>query len=172
MTLRPALFVVVAPLGAMVVWLLSLVVAVSLAQEVRLPVKGYDPRDPLSGHYLRYQVNYGMTFSSQSHTSLIREPSCVCLSQGADGVAKATWNGECSQRDAATCPLFIRGMRTWNVFDAGIERYYIPEEYQEKLARIPENASIKVRVTKSGVAYVTDMYVDGKPILEWAKAQP
>ena len=167
MTLKPALFVVAIPVGAMLTWLLSLMTALTLAREVSLPVTGYDPRDLLSGHYLSYRINYGMTF-----TYPIIEPSCVCLSQGADGIAQATWQGECSQRDKATCPLFIRGTRDRNEFNAGIERYYIPEQYQHALSSIPQNTTIKVRVAKSGSAYVTDMYVDGAPILEWAKTQP
>ena len=155
MTLKPALFVVAIPVGAMLTWLLSLMTALTLAREVTLPVTGYDPRDLLYGHYLSYRVNYGITFPYPSI-----EPSCVCLSQGADGIAQAT------------CPLFIRGTRDRNEFNAGIERYYIPEQYQHALSSIPQNTTIKVRVAKSGSAYVTDMYVDGTPILEWAKTQP
>jgi uncharacterized membrane-anchored protein len=52
---------------------------------------------------------------------------------------------------------------------AGIERYYIPEQYQHALARVPSGAAIKVRVTANGTAYVTDMYVENTPVLEWAK---
>jgi uncharacterized membrane-anchored protein len=52
---------------------------------------------------------------------------------------------------------------------AGIERYYFPEEYQQVLFSIPRDATIKVRITEDGSAYVRDMYVAGEPILEYAR---
>ena len=46
--------VVILPVAAMALWLISLNVALTRAREVTLAVTGYDPRDLLSGHYLRY----------------------------------------------------------------------------------------------------------------------
>ncbi len=167
MNVRAALFVVVIPVGFMATWLLSLVVALTQAQEVTLAVKGYDPRDLLSGHYLRYQVDYGSGDLSFSYGEAI----CVCLPQTSEATVQASWIGECNRRDHATCPLFIKGVASYRGIKAGIERYFIPEEYSDVLSRIPQDATIKVRVTTDGTSLVTGMFVGGVPILEWAKAQ-
>jgi uncharacterized membrane-anchored protein len=154
----------------MVVWLLSLNIALMRAQEVTLAVSGYDPRDLLSGHYLRYQIDYGMTPEPRGDSRQGRQ-LCACLSTQPDGIAKASWFGECSGRPLSSCSLFIKGVSTWDGMQAGIERYYIPERHQNALAQLPKNATIKVRVAKSGTAYVTDMYVGSTPLLEWAESQ-
>lgn len=164
MNVRAGLFVVGIPIGIMATWLLSLFVALTQAQEVTLAVTGYDPRDLLSGHYLRYRVDYGVGIPFFLNGDSI----CVCLPPTSEGVVKASWVGECKRRDS-TCPLFIKGVASHRGIDAGIERYFIPEKYSDALARVPQNTTIKVRVTKDGTAYVTGMFVDGLPILEWAK---
>jgi uncharacterized membrane-anchored protein len=172
MKFKSAYLVVMLPVAAMLVWLLSLNVALMRAQEVTLAVAGYDPRDLLSGHYLQYRVDYG--FDSrliQPGSGYRDEAYCACLSPDSSGISKASWHGWCAERDSQSCPLFIKGTASWNGLKAGIERYYIPESYQHSLARIPPDATIKVRVTANGTAYVTDMYVNGIPILEWAKQQ-
>ena len=167
MNVRAALFIVGIPIGIMATWLLSLVVAVTQAQEVTLAVTGYDPRDLLSGHYLRYRVDYGVGIP----LFLNGDSICVCLPQTSEGPVKASWIGECKRRDPATCPLFIKGVALFHGIDAGIERYFIPEEHSDVLSRIPQDATIKVRVTKDGTPSVTGMFVGGVPILEWAKTQ-
>jgi uncharacterized membrane-anchored protein len=164
--------VVILPVAAMACWLLSLNVALMRAREVTLAVTGYDPRDLLSGHYLRYRVDYGLGSEQNRLTGGYRnEDFCACLTPDSSGISKASWAGRCAERDSLSCPIFVKGKSSWNGLNAGIERYYIPEGYQHSLARIPPNASIKVRVTASGTAYVTGMYVGDLPILEWAKQQ-
>jgi len=167
MRLKGVYLVVTIPVAAMALWLLSLNIAIMRAREVTLAVTGYDPRDLLSGHYLRYRIDYGITPDHITHAG---GPVCVCLSEGENGVAKGFWMGPCSERDSDNCPVFIRGKFTFGVISAGIERYYIPEGYQRSLATLPQNATVKARVAGDGTAYVTDMYVDGIPVLEWARS--
>lgn len=46
------------PIIALFCWVSVLQVSLSTAEKIVLPVSGYDPRDLLSGHYLRIQVLY------------------------------------------------------------------------------------------------------------------
>lgn len=39
-------------------WLMYCVNFVQTAQEVRLPIQGYDPRNLLSGHYIQFQIKW------------------------------------------------------------------------------------------------------------------
>lgn len=39
-------------------WTSTVVVKATSAPEVLLPVRGYDPRDLLSGHYISYQIDW------------------------------------------------------------------------------------------------------------------
>lgn len=46
------------PIIVLFFWMSALQVSLSTAEKIVLPVSGYDPRDLLSGHYLRVQVLY------------------------------------------------------------------------------------------------------------------
>lgn len=39
-------------------WGVSLKIQMNSGLEVRLPIRGYDPRDLLSGHYIQYQIDW------------------------------------------------------------------------------------------------------------------
>jgi hypothetical protein len=163
--------IVAAPIVLMALWAASLGIEVARGADVILPVRGSDPIDILRGHYIAYQVDYGPRVSIQKAYDLV--PRCLCLEPRAGGVSEATWFGTCEKRDPSTCPLFIKGASSYGFggFRAEIERFYIPEVYREKLRTIPEGATIKVRVTPSGKGYVTHMFVNGEPILEYVKKQ-
>lgn len=46
------------PIIVLLCWMAALQFSLSTAEKIVLPVSGYDPRDLLSGHYLRVQVRY------------------------------------------------------------------------------------------------------------------
>lgn len=165
---RIAIVAVIVPVIMMVTWLGSLVLDVYRAKEVVLQIEGYDPRSLLYGHYLQYNVRYGITAPEPKTVSDWRKRvACMCLSDSTP--SKGTWLGRCADRDKQQCPLYIVGWQFGDQFMGGIERYYIPEEYQKALATIPNNSTITVRVTPSGGATVVGMHVAGEPILEYAK---
>lgn len=80
-----------AALALPMVWLLAGIAlnerALSAAPEWRIPIHGYDPRDPLRGHYVRF--SYGWTLSGDP--ALCADPArCrLCLDE-ADGKVIAT----------------------------------------------------------------------------------
>jgi len=176
MKARSALLVVAAPVLVMAAWLLWLQFSFSQGTDVIFKVRGRDPRDLLRGHYIEYEVYYGERANEElwtlNYVSFPNESACMCL-QSTSGlpIAQAT-RVLCSKRDPAACPLFLQGSSLYyEQFQAGIERYYIPEPPEPNpLQTIPEGTTITVRVTKSGAGYVTGMFVKGQPILEYARS--
>ncbi|HTM45356.1 MAG TPA: GDYXXLXY domain-containing protein [Polyangiaceae bacterium] len=148
-------------------WVAQLEYGRRAGAEVVLNVSAYDPRDILSGHYLQYRVDYGIP-ACESRDANQRE-MCLCLGQpSADVPEVAQFAGECAAKPVG-CGVFIRGHCEYQRFIAGIERYYIPEDYAQVLNRVPEGAQIKVRISSSGSAQVTDFLVGGKPLAEFVR---
>jgi len=125
----------------------------SSGQEVILPVQGYDPRDLLSGHYLRYSVDYGV---EESCTYSQTEPAVICLQP-----ESAFRLGTEAPQD---CEVFIRGRCIAGRFVAGIERFYIPEEGSVELDRRVrgKEAALLLSVNQNGKAVIKDLLFNGK----------
>lgn len=142
---------------------------------VQLAIEGYDPRDLLSGHYVTYRVNYGTQdpCSQNNSTNLNYAQQnlsrCLCLHiNNTTGLAEFASERLCDASNVIDCDLWIRGSCNYSArFEAGIERYYIPEEYAPFLATIPENSRILVRVNSSGNARVQDLTVNGLGLAEY-----
>ncbi len=127
---------------------------VNTGSEVILPITGYDPRDLLSGHYLTYQVDYGVEEICNGRGKMLRE-GYVCLNPK-----------KFSFSPINNCQQMIKGIcKRRNRLDAGIERYYIPEDQAKDLDRKVRSgkASIVVSVHPSGTAQIKDLLIDGKP---------
>lgn len=125
----------------------------SSGQEVILPIQGYDPRDLLSGHYLRYSVDYGVVEScTYSHTG----PAVICLRPDSAFRmgTEAPYN----------CEVFIRGRCKTGRFVAGIERFYIPEEGSMELDRRVrgKEAALLLSVNQNGKAVIKDLLFNGR----------
>lgn len=147
--------------------LLGLVVAKQLVRtmgtEVRLPIEGFDPRDLFSGHYLIYRIDYGLPVCPTLPLSADgpisgEEAAFVCLQPRHFGYGKPT----------AKCRQAILGVCQHQRFVAGIERFYIPEEYAHSLdlAVRQKKGEILVRVTGGGASQVVALLLDGQP---WEK---
>ena len=72
--------------------------ALSAAREWRIPIEGYDPRDPLRGQYVRFSFGWAQAGKVQ----LCLENRCtLCLSEAA-GVVTAT-----AAPRGASCPFLV-----------------------------------------------------------------
>lgn len=157
------LLAIVLPVLVMCGWITSFLIHVEKSATYQLPIVGFDPRDLLSGHYIRYQVDYGVPIQCQKQSA----PWCICL--GTKGkTAYATSQGLCSELDCAT-PLV--GKCTKSRFSAGIERFYFSEKFQKELAVVPPQSTIVVAIDSSGRGVVKDLLVDGVPVKEWLQQQ-
>ena len=171
---------VVVPVLVMLVWTANHGWRASHGERVELSVQGYDPRDLLAGHYLQYTVDYGAEAPpcpfiasleptvQEANIQEPPEPQCVCLTRYPNSARHvAVWSGGCS--DMTHCPIFVRGRCVGSRFEAGIERFYMPEGYQSRLAVVPEKSSIVVSVSPDGEAHVLDFLVDGIPVSRYAQ---
>lgn len=124
----------------------------SIGTEVTLPISGYDPRDLLSGHYLIYTINYGVEGICEGTSYKMEKPGYVCLNPKKFSYS---WPDHCE--------IMIKGVCNRSRFEAGIERYYIPEEEAKKLEDLvrSKEASIVLSVPKSGKAQIKDLLING-----------
>lgn len=157
------LAVVAVPVLVIAGWIGSYVIHVENSATYELPVRGFDPRDLLSGHYLRYQVDYGQPVACPERTP----EWCLCL-RPSQPFARVNWQGQCSD---AACNTPLKGSCTTGSFVAGIERYYFPERYTRELAIVPPASSIIVSVSGSGKGVVKSFIVDGEPLQDWLQSK-
>ncbi len=153
------------PIVVIAAWIVSYAVTVRTGVTIRLAVSGYDPRDLLSGHYLRYVVEYGGAVDCPVATASAEK--CVCLDGKEHQFAKISDQGDC--RDNLDCKNLLKGTCNKGRFEAGIERFYFPEEYVKQLRIVPPDASIVVALSPAGKGVVKELLVMDESILEWVK---
>ena len=149
-----ALVLPIAALGALALYHQQ---RLATGTRVELPIAGFDPRDLLAGHYLRYRIDYGVA-------------QCP-------GVPNAPHAGICLrpqkaffvENPPAPCRLWIEGRCRDGRFEAGIERFYIPEEAARPLEKALMSGLGRVRlsITADGEARVEELLIDGKPWRRW-----
>lgn len=159
-----ALLLPLIALGSLVAWKQAVLTD---GRKVTLPITGFDPRDLLSGNYLRYQVVYGV------------EGICSDVAQPAKGHKTIKREGEgyvCLEPpffeygpppQADRCRLFIKGSCEVGRFRSGLGRYYIPAQYARSLERAVLNGegAIKIAISSDGRAVVEALFINGKPWL-------
>ncbi|MEN9432518.1 MAG: hypothetical protein RLZZ422_107 [Pseudomonadota bacterium] len=126
--------------------------------EVRLPIRGFDPRDLLAGHYLTYKVDYNLGDFCNITQSTQRQEHTICL-EPLQSIADST------------CILPLSGMCSTAGFNTGLERFYIPEQYAQALDQaIRDQKGEIVIMVKNGKGTVKDLIIDNKNWLEFAKS--
>lgn len=154
------------PLLVMFAWVIDLELTKQNSPEVRFTISGYDPRDLLSGHYLRFRINYGFD------NICVEQYGENCLVIGKDAehnYYKGIWSGPCNNKPAQFSDnIYLKGYCSGSMFTANIERYYISEASSAFLQSIPQNASIALSINKQGKALVKQMYVNDITVEEYA----
>lgn len=126
----------------------------------KFPIQGFDPRDMLSGHYLFYEVDYGVLSENGCPASDIT--AVLCLRP-----EKRVYPAD---ERPSTCEVYMQGECDASaVFTAGLDRFYIPQEYAAKLEAdiAQKKGEIEVSIDKRGNAALLDLLIDGKP---WKQA--
>ncbi len=160
------------PIAVLLLWTLQLAVNQRQGTSVELPIKGFDPRDILSGHYLRFRLDLAAddpcpTINNMSVKD--EKPRCVCI-QPAKPLAQITWKGTCEEKPE-DCRLFIRGRCEWQGFAAGIERYYIPETDSAFIPRLPDHSTLVISVQASGITLPLELKPSGTNYRQWIEAR-
>ncbi|MFA6032996.1 MAG: GDYXXLXY domain-containing protein [Myxococcota bacterium] len=141
-------------------------VKVNSGRTIVLPISGFDPRNMLSGHYLTYQVEYGGEVCSGNDADSGREVLlCVRLQDGKVSSSRT------NRIDEPGCDAVLSGRCDFKLFNAGIVRYYIPEQHSKELDSIVRDhrAKILVAVDRNGKAMVKDLLIDDSPLGEHLK---
>ena len=122
----------------------------SNGKEFELNISGYDPIDLLSGHFVTYRIDYG--FNPCENTDV--GDTCICLTIGENVVSKLE-----SCDFAKTCDAFLKGKCKNNFYEAGIEKFFIPENRAKEIDNIIRTgkSKIKIAVDKKGNALVKDL---------------
>ncbi len=110
---------------------------------VVLDIQGYDPRDLLAGHYLRYRVDWGV----EPCLGQPDQPVWICLRPRPG----AAFNGP-----PPGCRLSVHARCRNGRVEAGIERYYVPESQAADLDRRlrAQGMRLEIAVTPDGRAAV------------------
>ncbi|PJZ55132.1 GDYXXLXY domain-containing protein [Leptospira adleri] len=135
-------------------------------KELILPIQGYDPRDLLAGHYLRYNISYqteALCSQIDSERILKSETSknshCVCYSHSGKILeGEGFFVEDCNPdllKNGNYCRVYLRGTCDYGRFKIGNERYYVNDEkareYEARL-RKEKNVHIRLRVDAEGKA--------------------
>ena len=137
---------------------------------VRLRIEGYDPRDLLAGHYLRYRVNYGDNIECPANDQGEGTSWCLCLDQKNGKFSQVSSQGSCDEFSDCRAGM-IKGTCKSQRFEAGIERFYFAEENQKLLKLVPPESSIIVALSPAGKGVVKDLMVGEVPLATWIEEQ-
>ncbi len=140
----------------------------NMGTELIIPIRGYDPRDLLSGHYLIYRLHFEEEFCTAQRQDT--EPVYICVKQDGKSVeAREVYSADRS--DHRGCTAIIRGQCKSGRFLAGVERFYIPEQHSQLLDRIVRGwgdsagrSRLVINVDYQGKAAVKDLLIDDKPL--------
>jgi uncharacterized membrane-anchored protein len=117
----------------------------------QFPIRGYDPRDMLRGHYLTYRIDWDHDSSSQNSCW----DCCVCLKKTrSDQTARRT---PCAY--ATDCDVKLSSDQ-----EQALSRFYIPEDKAQKLDQAvrARRASV-ILIEKRGQLSLKELLVDGQP---------
>lgn len=136
-----------------------------------LPITGYDPRDLLSGHYLRFQIDRkysddvcqkgdyvssavaAAVANTDGSSRLTKKETCVCFDSREPSEYDVRFYSDCNEvKYDTSCWNYIKGECNYGNFNYPFHKYYIPEEGAkelEKKLREP-GAKIQLRVDEKG----------------------
>lgn len=168
------LFAIVFPIVGLLTWCLSLQSKATFGQEVRLGIEGYDPRDLLSGHFLRFRLSLTRTLNCPVTDTTTREARSMCACLVPSASEPPLFEGKevrhCSEV-RETCAVFLQGTCQGPEFSSELDRYYIPEAYSEVLSVLPGRASVSLMLDSAGRGVITKMFVGDQPIEVYAESR-
>jgi hypothetical protein len=126
----------------------------------KLPVEGYDPRDLISGHYVRFHL------IAAREAEAIAPPAAkwiaVCLERSADGLYHVTR----FRPPGDGCSPFLAGSRDASRLDFGIDRFYVDERIASEVQGLRAGADTYLLATidSTGAIHPLDLVVNGNSL--------
>ncbi|MBR1778652.1 MAG: GDYXXLXY domain-containing protein [Alphaproteobacteria bacterium] len=155
------------PVFVLLGWVISVQAMISEGTKMELPIRGYDPRDILAGHYLSVEVN----FDDYPSECAVKEDQNKSLRWQKRDAFFCSSSGRIVLERTADCGAFIKGYCQYNRFHSNISRFYVPERASLVLERAVRNRDndpmLLLSVAKNGQAYPLDLILQGKPFKEW-----
>ena len=157
------------PIMALLGWVGKQEYDLRLGFHVRLRIQGYDPRDLLTGHFVRYSLKLDDDFKPCGAGEVADAETCVCIfGEDKSPYFKLSSVSECGAA-LQNCGLYLKGRCEYSRFLTGVERFSIPEELAPALDTIPEDSSAILAVRQDGSADVVDLLVGEESITQYAK---
>ena len=153
---------VILPIALLVVMVGRAEWQMSHSQTWHFVIQGYDPRDLLRGHYMRFRLDITPSEVVDS-CSLDAPDCCYCLESG-DGLEARATLATC-ETAAITCEAFVRTEPLHK-----LNRFYIPEEgrlsmeSQLREAALEDRAHLAVAVSSEGEPMIEALLINGQPI--------
>jgi uncharacterized membrane-anchored protein len=127
---------------------------------IKLPVEGYDPRDLLSGHYVRFQLT--AVREAQALALPDAKEIAVCLERSSDGlyhVSRVHFVGD-------ACRRFLIGSRGSTGIDFGIDRFYVDERIAKEVRAVQAGSDTYLIATidPRGTAHPVDFVMNGNSL--------
>jgi hypothetical protein len=161
------LAILLLPVLVLGAWTLRLYWQGTSGVTVELPVEGFDPRDPISGHYVTYRLAMGLHDPCRPGSGgLIDRQAERCLCFDARAQPEPSWAGSCADKPM-DCSLYLKGTCEWSGFMVGVERFYIPEADSAWLKVVPPKSRVRLTLTGSGKAMVKEFLPEGQKYKAW-----
>tara|TARA_B100001115_G_scaffold125763_1_gene94285 strand:+ start:220 stop:720 length:501 start_codon:yes stop_codon:yes gene_type:complete len=128
-------------------------------QKLTLPIRGFDPRDLLAGHYLAYRIEYGFESLCTGSKNQHEKKTYICFAPKKILGARP---------QSSECQKYLKGVCKNGRFQTGLDRFYIPQKHARKLEQAVVNKKGEVILSLDGMggAAITDLLIDG---LSWKK---
>jgi len=151
--------------------LLSLLIAraeyhLSTGTQWDFAVTGYDPRDLLRGHYLRFKLSYDW---QKIHNECSGTKGCsYCLTDIGKQVPKVQIT---DTPVAKQCDGFMQ----YDDLEEPLDRFYIPETQarlaEDLLRQAGQNSTayLRLSINKKGTPHIVDLFIDGQSLNQLLK---
>jgi len=162
-----SLLALLLPIVVLGLWTLKLRYQGTSGVDVELPVEGFDPLDPISGHYVSYRLAMGRHDPCRPTTGPLidrKEERCLCFN--GESRPQPNWGGACAARPD-DCHLYLKGSCPWSGFTAGVERFYIPESDSAWLQVVPPKSTVIITLNGSGQALVRAFRPENEDYNAW-----
>ena len=125
-----------------------------------IAISGYDPRDLVRGHYLRYRLDFRWDEPGERCTA---STCCYCLRGPAGGEPLVT---KLACDETASCDSSFHESQLEH-----LQQFFIPEDRGTALEGEirARDAKLLVRVSRGGDVVIQDLLLDGKPWREITK---
>ncbi len=141
----------------------------SIGSQWDFAITGYDPRDLLRGHYLRFRLAYDW---QEPRKQCAGDKGCVyCLT---DIGNQAPQVQIVDARLAKQCDGFMQ----YDYLQEPFNRFYIAETQARlaedllRQARIDNTAYLRLSINKKGTPRIVDLLIDGRPLEQLLKEAP